>query len=568
MRDQRAKTKPSDDRYFWVVIFLLVSLFYLAGINRPLRDAESKYAEIPREMLVTGDWLTPHLDFARYFTKPPLTFWVTAVAYTIFGVHPWVARLTNILWALSAALLMGILASQMYGEKTGRIAPVVFLLTAEVYTYCLDAGIEFGLITCIILSLTAFWIFLQTGKKLYLRLFYLGLALSFLAKGILGIALPASISGLFIIAGGRIRDVKRFIDPAGFVILALGVLPWSIVMMSRHPDFFKVFVINEHFGAFLGKRDSNDALFPTGLFLALGAGEFFPWIMYLPIIVKSVFTSIRKAGKDREKVIFLMIWFFVPLVLFSLSKSKVDFYCMHCYPPMLILLASELERLFSAKTTVSVKLWAYPWCLVSILALIALLFLKTHQGNGLIRDLDIPSLEIAYRFLIGSALLGFVIFWLFNARRPRSAFVAIAIFMAFLFVCTQRMFVAAYPEDSMKFAADTYNRVAEGRYVLFTDEPPEFAHVAILPFYTGKVAYLLRDRKGSKLYFYMKDRMRLCYDEDEFRKKVIEEKKVFLVGKIRKTVERLKRLGLGYRILAKSDAKAFFEVQAIPSSGG
>lgn len=120
----------------------------------------------------------------------------------------------------------------------------------------------------------------------------------------------------------------------------------------------------------------------------------------------------------------------------------------------------------------------------------------------------------------------------------------------------------------MKFAADTYNRVAEGRYVLFTDEPPEFAHVAILPFYTGKVAYLLRDRKGSKLYFYMKDRMRLCYDEDEFRKKVIEEKKVFLVGKIRKTVERLKRLGLGYRILAKSDAKAFFEVQAIPSSGG
>ncbi len=562
MRDRAQNRCGKEDKYFWAVIFLLVSVIYLAGINRPLRDAESKYAEIPREMIVTGDWLTPHLDFARYFTKPPLTFWVTAAAYKIFGVHPWVARLTNILWAFTAALLLGILASRMYGRRAGRIAPVLFILTAEVFTYCLDAGIEFGLISCILVALTSFWIFVHEGGKVYLRVFYLGLGLCFLAKGILGIALPATIAGIFAVASGRIGETRRFFDPMGLILLALGVLPWSLVMMSRYSDFIKYFVINEHFGAFLGRRDSNDAIFPTGLFLALGAGEFFPWILYFPILVRSAFASFREGGPEREKIVFLMIWVLVPLTVFSLSKSKVDFYCMHFYLPLIILLSRELDKLLSGKASASLKLWAYPWLLVSILAFFALLLLKQYESSELVKNLGIPSIKVAYQFLIVSAVIGFVIFYLWKMKYLRMAFAGIALFMVFLFYFTHNMFVAAYPSDSMKFAADKYNEVSGGKHMFFSDELPEFAHVAILPFYTGKPAYLLRDNRGSKLYFLLKDRMRLCFDEDQFKKKVFEQKKVFLVGKTKKTIERLRRLGLSYKVLARSDGKAFFEVDS------
>ncbi|RLB08773.1 MAG: hypothetical protein DRG59_04170 [Deltaproteobacteria bacterium] len=551
-----------NDKYFWVVIFLLVSIVYLASINRPLRDAESKYAEIPREMIVTGDWVTPRLDFARYFTKPPLTFWVTAVAYKIFGVHPWVARLTNIMWAFLAAYLLGILASRMYGAGTGRIAAVMFILTAEVFTYCLDAGIEFGLISCIIASLTAFWIYVNDGRKLYLRLFYLGLGLSFLAKGILGFALPATIAGLYLICSGRLREVWKFLDVPGLVILGLGVLPWTIAMSMRHPDFLKCFVINEHFGAFLGKRDSNDALFPTGLFLALSAGEFFPWILYLPIIIRGTILALKEGGEEKEKVLFLGAWLFVPLMVFSLSKSKVDFYGMHFYPPLLILLAMQLRRTLMEKQMTSHRLWSYPWLLVPVLAIVSLVFLKSQESSQLVEGLGIPSIGVAYEFLITAAVLGFLIFFCWTRKKTRHAFAVIAIFMIFFFYFTEKMFVAAYPDDSMKFAADKYNQVAKEGDILFSDELPEFAHIAILPYYTGKRAYLLRDQKNSKLYFLLKDRMELCFNEDQFKQNVIEQGKIYLVGKTKKTIRRLDKLGLGYRILARSDGKALFVVMA------
>ncbi len=549
-----------NDRYFWIAIFLLISVVYLSTINRPLRDAESKYAEIPREMIVTGDWLTPHLDFATYFTKPPLTFWVTALAYRLFGIHPWVARLTNIAWAFLAAFLLGMFASRMYGTGTGRIAAVMFVLTAEVFTYCLDAGIEFGLISCIIGTLTAFWIFVSEGRKLYLRLFYLGLGLSFLAKGILGLALPATIAGLYLICSGRLREIWNFLDIPGLVILSLVILPWCIGMSIKHPNFFRCFVINEHFGALLGKRDSNDALFPTSLFLALSAGEFFPWIFYLPVIIIGAAQNWKREREEKDKILFLSVWLFVPLLLFSLSKSKVDFYGMHFYPPLLILLAAEFRETLLKGRGVSYRLWSYPWLLVSILAALSLVILKAHGSSQLIRELGISSLTVANEFLVTAVVLGFVIFLLWTKKKVRGAFTVLAIFMVFFFYFTEKMFVAAFPADSMKFAADKYNEVAQEKDLLFSDELPEFAHIAILPFYTGKRTYLLRDPKNSKLYFLQKDRMELCFDEDQFRKKVVERGKVYLVGKIKKTIKRLDKLGLAYRILARSDGKALFIV--------
>jgi len=161
-------------------------------------------------------------------------------------------------------------------------------------------------------------------------------------------------------------------------------------------------------------------------------------------------------------------------------------------------------------------------------------------------------------------VLGFLIFFCWTRKKTRHAFAVIAIYMIFFFYFTEKMFVAAYPDDSMKFAADKYNQVAKEGDILFSDELPEFAHIAILPYYTGKRAYLLRDQKNSKLYFLLKDRMELCFNEDQFKQKVVEQGKIYLVGKTKKTIRRLGKLGLGYRILARSDGKALFVVMSNP----
>ncbi len=545
-----------NEKKLWILVFLLASLVYFPTTNRPIRDAESKYVEIPREMLEKGDWITPHLDFVKYYTKPPLSFWTVALGYKLFGVHPWVARSINILWGFFLAFLIGKMASYMFGKGTAPIASACFLMTSEVFAYSLDAGIEFALISCITASLICFWLFLERGEKKYLRYFYLWIGLGYLTKGFLGIVIPFGTILLFFILTRQFFKIESLFDSLGIALFFMLALSWTVVMSVKNPDFLNYFIINEHIARLIGKKDTSEALFSTKLFLIHMAGEFFPWIFYLPVILKSVYKGIKRGGTDRKKIIFLICWAFTPLFIFCYSKSKVDFYGMHVYPPLLILLSKEI-RLFLEKKNTMLNLWAYPWLIMAILAICSFVFLCVESDSSIIKSLDIPSLFWAKIFLIVSFLASFVIWTSLKKRLVGVSIFTVAAYMCFFFFCTEKMYVADFEKDSMKFAADIYNQMATDAPIFCTDLP-EFAHIATINFYTGKQAYILK-MPEDELPAY-KDRRRMYIEAGDFLRILKDKKTAFVIGNTKHVDEYLSKLGLRHQLLGTSHNRGIFLV--------
>ena len=541
----------------WVFVFIIFAFVYLSTVSRPIRDAEAKYLEIPREMIITGDWITPHLDFVKYYTKPPLSFWIVAIGYRIFGIHIWVARAVNILWGFFLSFLIGLMARHLFGRGIAPIASTIFLLTSEVYAYALDAGIEFALISCITASLLCFWLFWQKGELKYLRYFYLWMGLGYLVKGFLGFVIPSASVFIFILITGNLRKIKGLIDPVGIILFLIEVLPWTLVMSIRNPDFLKYFVINEHIGRLLGHRDTTEALFSSTLFLEHMAGEFFPWVLYILLILKAIYTGIKQGGISRQRIIFLVTWASVPFTLFSLSKNKVDFYGLHVYPALIILLAYEMRSFFEKKNGL-LKLWAYPWLILAVIALVCFTFICIKPDSLFLKSIDIPSIFWAKIFLFGSVAMGLMIWVAFMKRKIELSFFIIALYMGFFFVCTKEMYRADFDKDSMKFATDIYNKMATRDAPIFCSNLPEFAHIAIINFYTKRIAYVLKD--AGDILPRLQDRRKMYIDEDEFIRIVKEKKMAFLIGKTEVLERRLEKMKLRYNILGTSNGRAIFLV--------
>jgi len=545
------------------VIFFVALIVLFPGTDRPLQDPEAKYAEIPREMLVLGDWLTPHLNYARFFDKPPLTLWATALLYQVFGVSERAARLANIFWAFLVAFLMGVLCEKIFGKGIGYLSSALFLSTSGVCAYCLETGIEFGLISFILLAFIFFWDFYQKSSRISLYLFYLSLGLAFMAKALVGVVIVGGTIFLFLFLNRDFKRLIRLLHPQAVGVFLILTVPWITVMLKKHPDFFQALFINNHLRNFTGTRDSNDGLMATPLFLALVAGEFFPWIICIPHLGIALSKIIRRKIVPREQILFLLLWALIPLVIFSLSRSKGDYYGLNIYPPLIILLSLPLMDLLGPRNFTSPRSWAYPWMIISALALVSTLFLLLAIDPKLAHNLGIPTLRGALTFFIAAFVLGLLVVLSFMKGKVKLALLGIFILMIIFFYSVPKAgFDASFPNESMKFAADTFNKVAEQDAILISDEGPEFSHVSTLNFYTGRPAFLLKNNEGSLLlHLIQKDMQAMCIDETDLLRFCREGHAIYLAGQTEKTRERLSRLKLRYRILSSAGNRSLFQLE-------
>jgi hypothetical protein len=264
----------------------------------------------------------------------------------------------------------------------------------------------------------------------------------------------------------------------------------------------------------------------------------------------------------REKILFLLLWALVPLVMFSLSQSKGDYYGLNSYPPLIILLSLPLKDLLGPKNFTSPRSWSYPWIIISVLALASTLFLLLAKDQKLVYALGIPSLRGALVFFVAAFALGLLVALSFMKGKVKLALFGIFLVMLIFFYSVPKAgFVASFPNESMKFAVDTFNKVAEQDAILISDERPEFSHVSTLNFYTGRPVFLLRDNDGSLLHFIQKDIQAKCFDETDLVRLCREGHTVYLVGKTEKTEERLSRLKLRSRILSSGGNRSLFRLE-------
>ncbi|WP_168160023.1 glycosyltransferase family 39 protein [Steroidobacter denitrificans] len=326
----------------------VLSLLWLAALpSRSLMDPdEGRYAEIPREMLDSGDWVTPHLNGVKYFEKPPLQYWMTAASYRLFGVNEISSRLWAMLTSfLCLPLVYGFLRSS--GESTAVAWSGTGILAVSPFfgligqINLLDQGFSFFLVGAVFAYLLAqrHTEHLPEGRRRrhhWMLLCWAMLALAVLSKGIAALVLPGATLGLYMLFKRDLSPLKRLHLGTGFALFALICLPWFALVQYRNPEFASFFFLHEHFARFLTTVHQRTQ--PLWFFPALVCIALLPVALSVPRWIGA--WQRRKQPTDAfDANLFLVLWCTVVLVFFSASRSKLAPYILPMMPVLAVLLA-------------------------------------------------------------------------------------------------------------------------------------------------------------------------------------------------------------------------------------
>ncbi|HET6724491.1 MAG TPA: glycosyltransferase family 39 protein [Gammaproteobacteria bacterium] len=409
----------------WRAAFLCLFVAVVWFGNLQYRDLfqtdEGRYAEIPREMVATGDWVTPHLDGFKYFEKPALHYWITATVYELAGQHNWTARL----WiALAGFLGLGMTwyaGARLFDERAGRYGALT-LAGSFYYIFMghfnsLDMGLAFFMCA----SLFAFLIAQMRPDDRALGLRWMlaawaAAALALLTKGLVALAIPGVTFVLYSLTKRDWRVWKRLHIIPGFALFVAIAAPWFIVVSLRNADFFHFFFIVQHFERYL--TPIADRTGPWYYFIPVLVLATLPWLWQGgAALVRGGGSILRRNDGEFDPVWFLWLWIAVVFLFFSASDSKLPSYILPLFPPFALLIGRELarhdrKRLVSA---LAITLLLGVACLVYSIVYLPHLHSATVPADFYARL--VPWAIATAAVLIAIALAGF---WLVR-RRPAVA---------------------------------------------------------------------------------------------------------------------------------------------------
>jgi 4-amino-4-deoxy-L-arabinose transferase-like glycosyltransferase len=339
--------------------WLLLALGWFATIQvRPLLDPdEGRYAEIPREMLVSGDWITPRFDDLKYFEKPPLQYWATAAAYRFFGESEWTSRL----WAFSLAFaclpLTYLWTARLYGRASALTALTALALSPYFliigHLNLLDAAFTFWLTAAVFgFTLAQAAPAGSTSGRRWMLLAWAAAALAVLSKGIVVGVLAGGALIVYTLSTRDGAPWRRLHAGAGAALFGAITVPWFVAVSLRNPGFPRFFFVHEHFTRFL--TTVHQRVEPWWYFLPLLLAAVLPWVAPLTRSLAgewrernapSANAGVTDAGvihaavtvpaaKPFRPLTFLAIYAAVTLVFFSASGSKLAPYILPMIPAL------------------------------------------------------------------------------------------------------------------------------------------------------------------------------------------------------------------------------------------
>jgi 4-amino-4-deoxy-L-arabinose transferase-like glycosyltransferase len=346
---------PRADRLLWIAIAAAFAARFLLLGAFPLMDpTESRYAEIARQMLVLGDWVTPWIEpGVPFWGKPPLSFWMTAASFQLFGANDFAARFPH--WL--GGLLVAGLVWQWLAVRSRREAAFAVALLAGSLLFFVAAGAvmtDMALAIGLMAVMRGYWLALHGPPEHRGReqaLMFAGFAVGLLAKGPIALMVAAPIAvhawkcGEF---GRAFREIRWL---TGCLAVVTCVLPWYLAAEARTPGFLQYFIVGEHWQRFVepgwqGDLYGHAHAFSRGTIWAFAVLAFLPWSIVLPVIA----WKRRRSGaapapaKDFDFVLYLWLWALVPCVVFTTSRNALWTYVLPAMPALAMLAAMFLNR--------------------------------------------------------------------------------------------------------------------------------------------------------------------------------------------------------------------------------
>jgi 4-amino-4-deoxy-L-arabinose transferase-like glycosyltransferase len=562
-------------RYYLAVILFAAAVYIGCMISPPslMDDVDAVQAQIVRNMLASGDYVTARLDGIPYLEKAPLIYWLIAGSFKIFGATDWAARVPMVLAAIALAWLTTAFGIWAFGRCAGFYAGLCISTCFGLFLFTRILIPDVMLTASIALSM---WAFLRAIDEMephprwWAFVMAASLGTSLLFKSLVGAVFPVAAALIYLGVTGQIfhRKVWKSLHPwSGLLVALLIAAPWHIIATLRNPPYFDFtmrsapgeyhgflwfYFINEQLLRFLNMRYPRDYdTVPRLYFWLFHLLWLFPWSVYFPAVAKLSFKPLDRAGKTR---LLALCWTGFILVFFTFSTTQ-EYYSMPCYPALALLLGSAMAAGGSW-----VRYGTRVLCGIFILAAAAVLTLYFLAWNlpapddissalssnpgayklslGHMEDLTIasfaylrlPLLVAATAFLLGAA-------GTFRAKGQR-AFLAVAL-MAILFFQAARIAMAAFdPYLSSRPLAETLRRAPPGKLIV----DHHYYTFSSIFFYTNRSALLLNGRFNNLVYgSYAPGAPNVFIDDAQWRTLWLQPERCYLII-TREAAERLKQL--------------------------
>ncbi|MCD6306413.1 MAG: phospholipid carrier-dependent glycosyltransferase [Deltaproteobacteria bacterium] len=413
-------------RKICILLFISYGLVFVAPLGfRPLTiPDETRYGEIPREMLVSGDWVSPRLNSLKYFEKPVFGYWMNAVSMMAFGENAFALRIPSALSVLISAFMIFLLVRRFSPRAAAPVlAPAVFLTCPLVFVLgqinLLDNLLSMLLTGAMVCFFFAHMADSMGRKTLFLALAGVFCGLAFLTKGFLAFAVPVLAVTPFLIWEGRYKDLFK-IPWIPITTACLTALPWALMIHFREGGFWNYFFWTEHIARFLDPVRGQHPK-PFWYFIPVLVGGALPWVVQIPAALSTDFKDQTKNSLMR----FAICWLCFPFLFFSFSSGKLIPYILPCVPPLAVIAGMGLSTYFETGKKRYFSIAALSLAVLTALMGLALIFF----GLGLFDAVQIYNSGESYKWALGSSgafLWTFMAIWSTRIKDYRKKLVVYA----------------------------------------------------------------------------------------------------------------------------------------------
>ncbi len=328
--------------FLWFIIAALGAFYWGLSSYALLNNNEGLYAQIAWEMLENKDFVIPILNGVPYIEKPPMLYWLISFSYTLFGKSVLAARVIPATFGFLTTLSLIFFCHRLGKTRQGFWAGTLLATSLGFAVFSRMVFFD-GLLTAFFtFAMLSFYLFDQTGKKKWIRFFYVFLSFAILTKGLLSLCLIGLICGIF--QWVKYRSFSKIFalwDTLGIMLFLIITGPWHILAHFQQLDFSWFYFINEHVMRFLDKRVPRDYYHgPLYYYLIRLPAYFLPWTFLLPFVGK----SISKPSPDSSLRLFLWLWFGLVFLFFSASQAKANYYMVLGMPPLALLLVDYFSH--------------------------------------------------------------------------------------------------------------------------------------------------------------------------------------------------------------------------------